>query len=47
MFMKILILLILFIYIVLALDNLCKKDSYLLIERFYKFLKNLYYHLFY
>ena len=43
MFMKILILICLFVYIILAFQNLCRKDSYLLIERFYKFLKHLYY----
>lgn len=47
MFMKIFILFVLFLYIVFAFDNVCKKDSYLLIERFYKFLKHLYYYLFY
>ena len=46
MFMKIFILVCLFGYIVLASQNLYRKDSYLLIERFYKFLKHLYYYLF-
>ena len=35
------------ICIVLASWNVSQKDSYFLIERFFKILKHLYYHLFY
>ena len=35
------------VYIVLASWNVSQKDSYFLIERFFKILKHLYYHLFY
>ena len=47
MFMKIFILFVLFLYIVFALDNICRDDSSFLIERLLKFLKHLYYYLFY
>ena len=44
MLIKIFTLLVLSVYIVLAYRNILDKDSSLLIEKFYKFLKNLYYH---
>lgn len=47
MLSKILILIILIVYLVLAIDNLQKKDSLLLSEKLYKFLKSLYYTILY
>ena len=47
MLLKILILIILISYVILAVDNVQKKDSLLLCERLYKVLKNLYYNLLY
>ena len=47
MLSKIIILIILIVYIVLSIQNLCRKDSDLLVERLYKFLKDLYYTLLY
>ena len=47
MLSKILILIILIVYLVLAIDNLQRKDSFLLCERLYKFLKSLYYTILY
>lgn len=43
MLSKIFILIILIVYLMLAVNNLQKKDSLLLSERLFKFLKNLYY----
>ena len=35
------------VYIILAVKNISSKDSRLLIEKFYAFLKNLYYYIFF
>lgn len=43
MFVKIFILICLFVYIVLAIWNIASNDSKLLIEKFFIFLKNLLY----
>ena len=47
MLLKIIIVVLLSIYVVLAVDNLTKNDSHLLVERLYIILKNLYYNLLY
>lgn len=47
MIFKILILIVLFVYLILAVNNIQKRDSLLLSERLFKFLKNLYYTILY